>query len=171
MTVSNIPLKGPDSTIIEKIDFSKFKADMDPHITLEQAVSLIREFEPILNGYGIHSALTGSVLYKGLSLKDFDIILYPRNPDTNSLKINDVRTILINIGFNPVLINGGSGMRFNKRTNVFSPSGGESNGKRVVDIYEYKGYRVDVFLDAYVDKKSLPSKPTVALIPDEDVPF
>lgn len=139
------------------------------HIDLNSAVELIREFEPILANHGIHVALTGSVLFKGRSQKDFDIYLYPRDPK-KSKSINEVRTILIYLGFNVLRHESGSGTQYNKKTGIFSPSGGTSSDKRIVDIMEYKGYRVDVFLDAF--QKSLPTKEIEqTAVKDEDVPF
>ncbi len=142
--------------------------NIDPllnHITLEQAVSFIREFEPILAKHGIHSALTGSVLYKGLSTKDFDIILYPRDPK-KCMGINSVRNLLMQIGFEMVRCAAGSGMRYNKKNSTFIPSGEDKEG-RVVDIMEYRGYRVDVFLDQFPKHEKVEVKTTV----DDDVPF
>ena len=52
---------------------------MYTHTTLD-ALALIRKMEPICADHGYHTALTGSVLYKGSSEKDTDIILYPHDP-------------------------------------------------------------------------------------------
>lgn len=47
---------------------------------LEYAVAVIRTLEPLLAAAGYHPALTGSILYKGESNKDIDVILYPHDP-------------------------------------------------------------------------------------------
>ena len=49
--------------------------------TIDSAMVLIRQIEPVLAANGYHCALTGSVLFKGESEKDIDIVLYPHNPD------------------------------------------------------------------------------------------
>ena len=46
-------------------------------ITLEKAVEVCREIEDKLKPIGYHCGLTGSILYKGESEKDIDIIVYP----------------------------------------------------------------------------------------------
>lgn len=53
-----------------------FEADLSA-ITLSRAVEICRELEPALAAIGYHCGLTGSVLYKGSSLKDVDVIVYP----------------------------------------------------------------------------------------------
>jgi hypothetical protein len=45
--------------------------------TLEQAITEIRSLEPKLAAIGFHCALNGSVLYRGESQKDLDLIVYP----------------------------------------------------------------------------------------------
>jgi len=45
---------------------------------LAEAVELVQELEGKVEGY--HLGVTGSVLYKGWSNKDLDIIVYPRSP-------------------------------------------------------------------------------------------
>jgi hypothetical protein len=44
------------------------------------AVDLIQQMEPILAGIGYHCGLTGSVLFKGGSTDDTDIIIYAHQP-------------------------------------------------------------------------------------------
>lgn len=46
-------------------------------ITIEEALKFIRTLEEKVKPYGFHCGLTGSVLYKGYSEKDLDIIIYP----------------------------------------------------------------------------------------------
>ncbi len=47
--------------------------------TMETALEVVREIEKDLTDTGWHCGLTGSVLYKGASEHDLDLILYPRD--------------------------------------------------------------------------------------------
>lgn len=47
--------------------------------TLEEALTLIRELNPLLVEAGWYFGLTGSVLIKGESVKDLDLIVFPLN--------------------------------------------------------------------------------------------
>jgi hypothetical protein len=42
-------------------------------IDLVEAVKIARHFEAVFVDYGIHVALTGSILYQGFSHKDVDL--------------------------------------------------------------------------------------------------
>jgi hypothetical protein len=53
---------------------------MNGTITPKIAVAWIRSKEPIAAGMNFHLGLTGSVLFKGESRKDFDVIAYPHDP-------------------------------------------------------------------------------------------
>lgn len=46
-------------------------------IDLVEAVKIARHFEAVFVDYGIHVALTGSILYQGFSHKDVDLFLFP----------------------------------------------------------------------------------------------
>ena len=48
-------------------------------IDIQEAVKFIQWLEPQLAAKHIHCALTGSVLYKGASNNDLDVIIYPHN--------------------------------------------------------------------------------------------
>ncbi len=52
--------------------------------TRELAIKLVEKLEPELAKIGAHCALAGSVLYKGESKKDLDIIIYPHKSDWNN---------------------------------------------------------------------------------------
>lgn len=123
---------------------------MEPAYTTEKAVELIQEVEPKFSEHGIHTALTGSTLYKGKSIKDFDLFLYSHSPAVPHT-LSYVRKLLNKVGFKTVAQFGGR--EFNKL------GSGAHNG-RVVDIMEYKGYRVDVFLDLFPKD-----------VVDKDIPF
>lgn len=47
--------------------------------TLKQALALIRKWQPLAWGCGLHLALAGSVLNRGDSVKDLDIIVMGMN--------------------------------------------------------------------------------------------
>lgn len=54
----------------------KDEATYDPW-TLEDGACFIRRWEEHAVKHGVHLGLTGSVLYKGFSKKDLDVIVYP----------------------------------------------------------------------------------------------
>lgn len=49
--------------------------------TLEEGIAFARELEKYMDDW-FHTALAGSVLHKGESFKDVDIIVYPHNTQT-----------------------------------------------------------------------------------------
>lgn len=61
----------------------------EPVITFEEAITLCRELEVRLKDIGYHCGLTGSMLYKGKSTKDIDIIIYPHQV-SQTRPMNDV---------------------------------------------------------------------------------
>lgn len=69
---------------------------------LNEAVSLIRRIEPALSAAGYHCGLTGGVLFKGESVKDLDIIIYPHKYSLGlGFDLKPARAIIESI-FNPV---------------------------------------------------------------------
>lgn len=66
--------------------------------TIPMAVALIQTIEPALAAIGYHSALTGSVLYKGESNKDTDIIIFPHDP-TKTKDASEIFKVLAPLGF------------------------------------------------------------------------
>lgn len=52
------------------------------HITLEDSITFVRWLETQLIPHKAHCALAGSVLHRGSSEKDLDVIVYPRNQRT-----------------------------------------------------------------------------------------
>ncbi len=54
--------------------------------SLEDGITFVRELESKLAPLGYHCGLTGSVLYKGFSNKDLDVIIYPHD----ATKANDI---------------------------------------------------------------------------------
>ena len=63
-------------------------------ITPKIAVDWIRAKEPIAAARNFHLGLTGSVLFKGFSEKDFDVIAYPHNPNMP----HDKKALLLALG-------------------------------------------------------------------------
>jgi len=47
--------------------------------TQAEAIVMLSALEPELAMQGFHCALTGSVLYRGTSTKDLDVIIYPHH--------------------------------------------------------------------------------------------
>lgn len=60
---------------------------------LNEGVEFIRNLELVLDKIGYHSGLTGSVLYKGFSEKDLDVMVYPHKT-TNEKTVEEVLTVL-----------------------------------------------------------------------------
>ena len=49
----------------------------DPMWTLTEGVALCQELDPLLRSYNAFIALSGSVLHKGWSTKDLDLVIIP----------------------------------------------------------------------------------------------
>lgn len=47
--------------------------------TLDSALPVLRALEAVASKEGFHVALSGSVLYRGHSAKDLDVVVYPHN--------------------------------------------------------------------------------------------
>jgi hypothetical protein len=99
--------------------------------TLDQAIDLVRQLElklkRVYNHY--HVALGGSVLHKGFSNKDLDIIIYPHK--TTHQGINWMKSALRQFGL----------VEISDRGAVHS---GYGDDKDVIQ-YEYQNKRVDIF--------------------------
>jgi len=50
--------------------------------TLEQAVTFVRHLQEFIAPSGYHAGLLGSVLHKGQSTKDLDVVIFPVNTET-----------------------------------------------------------------------------------------
>lgn len=62
-----------------------------------KAIEICRGLENLLSPRGFHCALTGSVLYKGYSENDLDIIIY-RHKSGEVIKHEDIFPLLENAG-------------------------------------------------------------------------
>ncbi len=104
--------------------------------TLEEALALVRRLEPMLSAAGWHSGLTGSVLMRGSSAKDVDLIVYPRDSRAASADPESARAVLRV-----------AGMRRDFTADQIRTLWRERGSKDVKDVEMWKdgGRRVDVF--------------------------
>ena len=103
--------------------------------TLDEATKLIAQIEKEVSALGFHCGLTGSILLKGESNHDLDIIIYPH--DTSSSVLNEATSALANILIKKVTR--GRVAAYWERRQI-------SNDTKHVEIWETKdGKRVDVF--------------------------
>ena len=51
--------------------------------TRDEAIWVVEKLEPKLAEMGAHCALAGSILYRGTSDKDLDLVIYPHQSDGN----------------------------------------------------------------------------------------
>ena len=98
---------------------------------LDQDIDLVRQLEfKLKRAYShYHVALGGSVLHKGFSNKDLDIIIYPHK--TTQQDIKWMKNALLQFGL----------VEISDRGAVHS---GYGDGKDVIQ-YEYQNKRVDIF--------------------------
>jgi hypothetical protein len=63
--------------------------------TLQEALAILAKLEPELKKMNAHCGLTGSVMYRGDSKKDLDIIIYPRHKNSEDhWKVEDIKKFL-----------------------------------------------------------------------------
>lgn len=67
--------------------------------TLDEAVRLMRRMWPGLQEAGWHIGLTGSVVYRGSSKKDLDLVAYPRDSSPGGSKIHALQCYLRDRGW------------------------------------------------------------------------
>lgn len=94
--------------------------------TLDRGLALLRGLEAELSAVGYHCALAGSVMYRGQSAKDLDVVIYPHK--TQLADDVELQRVLEEFGFNHVEA---AGYR-------------HENDNKQVDIYDFRGRRVDV---------------------------
>lgn len=102
--------------------------------TLDEGLEVVRWFTPILAKVGFSIGLTGSVLTKGESNKDLDIIVYPLCTDRGGVAEAKIALVL-----------GGAECKYGRFTvtNAWREKGSLDN--KHVEIWTYKGRRIDVF--------------------------
>lgn len=69
----------------------------EPVWKLEDGITLCRSIEKVLWPIGYHCGLTGSCLQKGESLKDLDVIIYPRK-STNLKSADEILNAIKEVG-------------------------------------------------------------------------
>lgn len=100
---------------------------MNPSIiALQEGISIVQQLEPLIAPLGFHAGLTGSVLFKGVSAKDLDIIIYDHDRRDKKDR-GALHNVLREAGF----------------TSAY-PTGPSCNDKDVV-VYKLEGRRVDLF--------------------------
>lgn len=102
--------------------------------TLEEGLEVVRWFAPILADCGFGIGLTGSVLTKGTSNKDLDIIVYPLC--TDSVVIAEAKIALVLCG---------AERKYGRSTVTDAWRKKGSTDNKHVEIWTYKGRRIDVF--------------------------
>lgn len=95
-------------------------------ITIQEGLGIVQQLEPLIAPLGFHAALTGSVLFKGQSEKDLDIIVYDHDR-RNKKDRGPLHDLLRQAGF----------------TSAY-PVGPSCNDKEVV-VYKLEGRRIDLF--------------------------
>ncbi len=102
-------------------------------ITLEKGIELCREIEDKLKKIGYHCGLTGSILYKGSSEKDVDLIVYPHKVSKQLPILDIIRKI------------GASTDMYQSQGNQIKEKIIPSCADKLVVICYYKGIRFDLF--------------------------
>ena len=104
--------------------------------TLDEALSFIRDLSGALLPHGWGVGLCGSVLTKGCSRKDLDIIIFPQ--DTTSTNYSGLLVLLEEAGLT---------LRYNHMVvrEAWRKAGSRDN--KIVEVWETaSGKRVDIFL-------------------------
>lgn len=102
--------------------------------TFEAALRFVRALEPLLAAAGFHVAMTGSVLNKGHSHNDLDLVLFPH--DTGKVRMYDVRAALDLAGLSPVSSRAVVATAWERL---------KSNDAKHVEVWTYENKRVDLF--------------------------
>lgn len=101
--------------------------------TLKEAIDLARDLNSCAGATGWHFGITGSVLFKGSSEKDLDLIAYPRN--SKDCDRSDLRALLSLCG-----------MRLRMDVKELQ-SHWKSGDKKHVEVWQTgNGKRIDLFI-------------------------
>lgn len=103
--------------------------------TLDEALDFVRHLEEWVSKVGFHVGLMGSVLTKGQSTKDLDVIIYPR--DKNSHDMNSLGRMLRMAGCVMIATPEVVARRWRQL--------GSADSKKCIVVHHH-GRRVDVFL-------------------------
>jgi hypothetical protein len=71
----------------------------------QEAIDICSWLEPYFAAKGMHLALGGSLLYRGTSTKDIDILVYPHNAkagEASYITEGEVRKIITEFGFKEI---------------------------------------------------------------------
>lgn len=120
-------------------------SSLDAPWTLKDAISLIQLLEPMLRVNGFSLGVTGSVLFKGKSKKDLDLIVYPM-VCTDKTDFNKARKTLKIFGMklHEVIIGGKlTALNVNQMHKYWRSKG--SLDEKEVEVWNHNGKRVDVF--------------------------
>jgi hypothetical protein len=107
---------------------------IDPLWTLDAAVEFFRMLWDELEPLGYYVGLTGSVVTKGRSFHDLDIIIYPA-----STKRRDHAVLLEG------LKKAGMKLLFEREVVVKAWRRRGSDDEKHIEVWDYKGKRVDIF--------------------------
>lgn len=108
--------------------------------TLDLALELVRDIEPVLAELGWHVAITGGVLFRGYSMKDLDLIVFPhakRTPAPTDAELLKLRRGLKSAGMT---------IRNSRRVVQRGERWKASGDTKHVEIWTGKGRRVDVIV-------------------------
>lgn len=103
--------------------------------TREEALEMISEISPGLKSVGYELALAGSILTKGTSSKDVDVVLFPTN--SNQQDLPKLKEQLETLGMRLLHTEEIVKARWKRVYN--------SEDKKHVEVWEWKGKRVDLF--------------------------
>lgn len=106
----------------------------NPRWYLVEAVDFVRHLVPFLAPH-YYPAMTGSVLFKGHSDNDLDIIIYPHT--TMHVNLIEVRRLLRKAGLF---------RRVDRATVVEHWRKAGSDDDKWVEVWDYLGKRVDIFM-------------------------
>ncbi len=71
--------------------------------TIANCFGVLQKVEQVAKQHGYHVALGGSVMYRGESSKDLDIIVYPHNSNrVTELNLRGFQLSIISIGFSNI---------------------------------------------------------------------
>lgn len=110
---------------------------MIPVWTLEEAVPLLKELREVTTKVGFAVALAGSILYRGTSTKDLDIVVFPlRVEDPQAeLDLTALKEALEEFGLCPVLSREAVTQGWRKQGSLDT---------KHVEVWQYQGRRVDL---------------------------
>jgi len=121
---------------------SGFNTRNDAKWNVFQARNLISYLTPLLQKEGYELGLTGSVLYKGASNKDLDLIVYPHKA-RSSEDFDRAAQVLFLAGLtcvhNAVEVQKGRQVQAKRRNTVYTPD------TKHVEVWDWQGKRVDIF--------------------------